>query len=266
MKNKNLFSLKNKKIIIFGGNGKLGQNFLKTFLSYNAKKIIVADIKNNKKKIKKVDNYICDVSNENNVNDFFKTIIKKEKKIDTLIYNIYAKPINYYKLDLEYDFETWRKVIDVNLNGAYFVSQKIINHFIKKKIKGKIIFLLSTYGLVSPDLRIYKGLSKKKNIYGGKYALTTPAAYTSSKSGLLGLTKYLATSYGKFGIRVNSLTPGGIFDKQEKKFVKNYSNNVPLNRMANWSEYNGPIVFLASDASSYMNGSNLIVDGGWTAW
>ena len=119
---------------------------------------------------------------------------------------------------------------------------------------------------MGPDLSIYKNLKSHKNIYGGKHSLTTPISYTSSKSGLLGLMKYLATTCGKLGIRVNSLSPGGVFDFQEKKFVKNYIKKVPLGRMAYWSDYNGPILFLASDASSYMTGSNLIVDGGWTAW
>ena len=96
--------------------------------------------------------------------------------------------------------------------------------------------------------------------------MTTPAPYTASKSGLLGLAKYLSTSFGKNNIRVNCLTPGGVYDGQEKRFVENYRKKVPLGRMAKWDEYNGAILFLSSDASSYMTGSNLIVDGGWTAW
>ena len=120
--------------------------------------------------------------------------------------------------------------------------------------------------MVGPDLSIYESLSNKKNIYGGKFSLTTPASYSSTKSGLLGLMKYLATTCGKFGIRANSLTPGGVFDNQEKNFVKKYIKKDPLGRMANWSDYDGPILFLASDAYKYMTGSNLIIDGGWTAW
>ena len=145
-------------------------------------------------------------------------------------------------------------------------SQFLINHFKKKKIKGNIIVVLSTYGLVGPDLNIYKNLKKGKNIYGGNFALTSPVSYTSTKSGMLGLVKYIATTCGKFGIRANSLTPGGVFDNQEKQFVKNYVKKVPLGKMANWTDYNGAILFLSSDASRYMTGSNLIVDGGWTAW
>ena len=115
-------------------------------------------------------------------------------------------------------------------------------------------------------MSIYENLKNKNNIYGGKYSLTTPVSYTSTKSGLLGLMKYISTTCGKFGIRANSLTPGGVFDFQEKKFVNKYIKKVPLGRMANLSDYNGSILFLASDASKYMSGSNLIIDGGWTAW
>jgi len=183
-----------------------------------------------------------------------------------LIYNVYSKPLDYYQKFEKYNLKTWEKVMETNLTGAFLSCQSAINHFKKKKISGNIIIILSTYGLVGPDLSIYENLKKSKNIYGGKHSLTTPVSYTSSKSGLLGLTKYLATTCGKFGIRVNSLSPGGIFDYQEKQFVKNYIKKVPLGRMAAWTDYNGSILFLASDASEYMTGSNLVVDGGWTAW
>ncbi len=263
---KNLFSLKNKKILILGGLGKLGKQFTKTFIDSGAKKVIIVDIIKSNKISKKIDYYQCDLSDEIAIKNTLKEIFKKEKKIHSLVYNVYSKPVNYYMPDKIYNIKTWKKVIDVNLTAAYISSQCVINHFIKNQIKGNIVFLLSTYGIVSPNLKIYKGLSQKKNIYGGKFSLTTPAVYTTSKSGLLGLTKYLASSYGKKNIRVNALSPGGVFDNQEKKFVKNYIDKVPLGRMAKWNEYNGAILFLVSDASSYMNGSNLIVDGGWTAW
>ena len=96
--------------------------------------------------------------------------------------------------------------------------------------------------------------------------LTTPAVYSTTKSGLLGLSKYISTSFGKYNISSNILSPGGVFDNQEKRFVKQYSKKVPLGRMAQWKDYNGAILYLCSDASNYMTGNNLIVDGGWTAW
>ena len=262
----NLFRLKNKKILILGGLGKLGKQFINTFIDYGAEKIIVVDIVEPPKSTKKINYYKCDLSDNVKLNHLFDTILSKEKKIHSLVYNVYSKPKDYYKENINYDLSTWKKVVDVNLTAAYISSQKIIKHFIKKKINGNVVFLSSTYGIVSPNLNIYKNLSKKKNIYGGNFSLTSPAVYTSTKSALLGLTKYLAGEYGKNGIRVNALSPGGVYDKQEEKFVKNYSEKVPLGRMAKWHEYNGAILFLVSDASSYMTGSNLIVDGGWTTW
>lgn len=260
-----LFSMQNKTVVIFGGSGKLGQEFAKT-LNYNGGKIYILDIK---KKLNTNKNFTflkCDVEKNNQIEKAFKKIIEKEKKIDTVIYNVYSKPQNYYKNFQNYELKTWKKVINSNLTGAFLVAKAAIKIFIKKKIDGNIIFLSSTYGMVGPDPSIYQGLNSKKNIYGGKFALNTPASYSASKTSLIGLAKYLATNFGKYNIRANVLSPGGVYDNQEKKFVKNYKKKVPLNRMANWSDYNGAILFLASDASKYMTGSNLIVDGGWTAW
>ena len=262
---KNIFSMKNKKVIIFGGTGKLGFNFSQLLVSAGARVYLLDKIK------KKTNNQNiifqkCDVDSKKNILLNFKKIIKKKKKIDVLIYNVYSKPKNYYQKFEKYNLNTWEKVLKTNLTGAFLTCQYIINHFKKKKIPGNIIIILSTYGIVGPDLSIYENLKSKNNIYGGKYSLITPVSYSSTKSGLLGLMKYLATTCGKYGIRVNCLTPGGIFDFQEKKFVKKYIKKVPLGRMARWSDYNGSILFLASDASNYMTGSNLIIDGGWTAW
>ena len=258
----NLFSLKGKNIVILGGAGKLGISFGETLYNAGAN-VILGDINKKKNKFAKFE--YCDVTNEKSINNFFDKLFKIQKKIHSLIYNVYSKPNNYYKKFEDYETQTWRKVIDTNLTGAYLASSKLIKHFKKKKIKGNIIFLSSTYGLVGPNLDIYKGLVKK-NLYGGNFSLTTPAVYSTTKSGLLGLSKYIATTCGKYNIRSNILSPGGVLDSQEKKFVMNYSKKVPLGRMASWKDYNGAIVYLCSDASSYMTGSNLIVDGGWTAW
>lgn len=261
--NYKIFSLNRKKILIVGGTGKLGIQFAKTLEDAGAK-IILADI--NKPKNLHFEFYTCDVSNQYSVKNFTSSLILKEKKIDVIIYNVYSKPNNYYKPYENYDYETWDKSIKSNLSGAFLLSQIFLKHFKKKKIKGNIIFLSSIYGLVGPDMSIYKGLSNKKNIYGGSFKLTTPAVYSTSKAGLIGLSKWISTTYGKYNIRSNILSPGGVFDNQEKNFVKQYISKVPLNRMAKWDDYNGAILFLASDASSYMTGSNLLIDGGWTAW
>jgi NAD(P)-dependent dehydrogenase (short-subunit alcohol dehydrogenase family) len=261
----NLFSMRNKVAVIFGGTGKLGEQFSNTLSQYGAK-VYVLDIKVKTKKNYESSYLKCDVQKESSINAAFKKIYSKEKKIDVIIYNVYSKPNNYYKSFENYDLKVWKKVVDSNLTGAFLVSQAAIKKFLKDKIPGNIIFLSSTYGVSGPDPSIYEGLKSKKNIYGGKFPLNTPAAYSSTKTGLIGLSKYIATNFGKYKIRSNVLSPGGVFDNQEKTFVTKYTNKVPLKRMAKWSDYNGAILFLASDASKYMTGANLIVDGGWTAW
>ena len=149
----NLFSMQDKVVVIFGGSGKLGQQFSKT-LRNNGAKVYVLDIK---KRIneKNISFLKSDVQKKNNINNAIAKIIKKEKKIDTVIYNIYSKPKNYYKNFQDYDLNTWKKVIDSNLTGAFLVSQIAIKNFLKRKIHGNIIFLSSTYGVVGPDPSIY---------------------------------------------------------------------------------------------------------------
>ena len=148
----------------------------------------------------------------------------------------------------------WNKAIDVNLTGVFLCCQKIGKVMVKQR-KGVIINISSTYGLVAPDQRIY-----------GKSGQNSAAFYATTKSGILNLTRYLASYWQRKGIRVNTLSPGGVEKNQDPDFIKKYSERTPLGRMAKKDEYIGPIIFLASEASSYMTGSNLIVDGGWTAW
>ena len=133
---------------------------------------------------------------------------------------------------------------------------------------GSIINVSSTYGILSPDQRLYESLSPEGSSQErqGSRQIEKPIGYSVSKSAVLNLTRYLATMYAPKGVRVNTFTPGGVYVNNPEKFVSAYSDRTPLGRMANKEDYIGPILFLASDASCYMTGSNLVVDGGWSAW
>ncbi len=161
-------------------------------------------------------------------------------------------------------FETYPEssldtVLAVNLKGVILCCQ-VIGGAMAAAGRGSIINISSIYGLVSPDQRIYAYRAAQ----GAPFF--KPVAYAVSKSGLLNLTRYLATYWAPKGVRVNTLTFGGVFNHQDEAFLREYCARVPLGRMAREDEYNGAILFLASDASSYMTGANLVIDGGWTAW
>ena len=157
----------------------------------------------------------------------------------------------------EYPLELWNQSVAVNLTGMFLVAQAVAAVMVSQG-RGSIVNISSTYGVVGPDQRLYQTKGSKPTF--------KPVAYSVTKAGVLGLTRYLATYWAGKGIRVNTLTPGGVFHGHDKEFVKRYSFRTPLGRMAKQHEYNAAIVFLLSDASSYMTGSNLVIDGGWTAW
>ncbi len=158
----------------------------------------------------------------------------------------------------DYPLDLWNSALDVNLTGMFLMTQACVRPMIEQGKKGSIINICSTYGLNGPDQRIY--------VKDGKRVAFKPIYYTVTKAGVMGFTKYLAAYYAETEIRVNALTPGGVFNNHEDYFVKNYSAKTILGRMAKKDEMNGGLLFLASDASSYMTGNNLGVDGGWTAW
>jgi 2-deoxy-D-gluconate 3-dehydrogenase len=159
----------------------------------------------------------------------------------------------------EYPLEQWNAALNVNLTGMFLVTQACVKQMLAQGKKGSIINICSTYGLNGPDQRIYR----KRD---GSQPAFKPVYYTVTKAGVLGFTKYLSAYYMETEIRVNALTPGGVFNNHDETFVKNYAAKTILGRMARKDEMNGALLFLASDASSYMTGNNLVVDGGWTTW
>ena len=185
-----------------------------------------------------------------------KTLEKKYSKIDVLINNAAYQGNNKIRKTSfeELSLRDWNKAISVNLTGIFLICQQV-GKIMKKQGTGNIINIGSTYGLVAPDQRIY-----------GNSGQNAGSFYSATKSAVIGLTRYLASYWANTGIRVNTLSLGGVKRNQVKSFIKNYSKKTMLGRMAEQDEYVGAIIFLASDASSYMTGSNLIIDGGWTAW
>jgi NAD(P)-dependent dehydrogenase (short-subunit alcohol dehydrogenase family) len=158
-----------------------------------------------------------------------------------------------------YPEASWDRIMQVNAKGVFLCCQ-VVGGAMAAAGRGSIININSIYGLVSPDQRIYEYRRR------GGADFFKPAAYSASKSALLNLTRYLATYWAGRNVRVNTLTFAGVFNQQDEEFLQSYTAKVPLGRMAREDEYNGAILFLVSDASSYMTGSNLVIDGGWTAW
>jgi NAD(P)-dependent dehydrogenase (short-subunit alcohol dehydrogenase family) len=267
-----LFDLEDRNIVITGASGLLGSQYANT-LSAAGANIILLDIdvvKNEKLKstlVKKYKNkisaYTLDISNQTEVNKISKKVIKDFKKIDGLINNAaYTSKGAKEKLDNafgsfeNFPIDIWQKSLDINLSGVFFCSQAF-GKIMAKQGNGVIVNIASTYGLVGADQRIY-----------GKSGLNLPISYAATKGAIVNFTRYLAAYWHGKNIRVNTLSPGGVMDKtyQEKSFIKKYSEKTILGRMANKDEYNGAMLFLISDASSYMTGANLVVDGGWTSW
>jgi len=276
------FSLKDKTAIITGGTGLLGSVYTHSLLSLGAS-VIVIDKKIDKTKfiknlvkeynltkeiINKIKFVKCDITNKKQIDKSFKKIRSNLKNLKVLINNAsLVKQVgnddlrDTYKPFLQMKQKDWEDFFSVDLTGTLLVTQKCIP-FLRKNGGGSIINISSTYGILSPDQRIYESLSPKNS----KQKIEKPIGYSISKSGVLNMTRFLATKFAEDKIRVNTLTLGGVYDNNPKTFVKSYSNKTPLRRMADKNEYAGPIIFLATDASSYMTGSNLVVDGGWSTW
>jgi NAD(P)-dependent dehydrogenase (short-subunit alcohol dehydrogenase family) len=172
-------------------------------------------------------------------------------------------PADYFAPFEDYRLDVWDQALRTNLTGMVVCAQAAGRQMLRQAAAGGVIVnISSTYGVVAPDQRLYEGV---KSPYADA-SFNTPVSYAVTKTAVLGLTRYLATYWGTKNIRVNALTPHGVFDSHDETFVRNFVYRSPLGRMARNDEYRGALLFLVSDASSYMTGANLIVDGGWTAW
>lgn len=202
---------------------------------------------------------VADISRPDEVRQAFERVESVWGVPDVLLNNAAAKSANFFEPFESFSLDEWNEVMSVNLTGAMLCAQ-VFGTAMATRGSGSIVNTLSIYGIVGPDQRIYEGSE-----YLGR-AINTPAIYAASKAGLWGLTQYLATYWGHRGVRVNAVTPGGVFSGQNQTFVDNYSRRTPLGRMADADDMAHAMRYLASDASRYMTGHNLVVDGGWTAW
>lgn len=272
-----LFNVSEKIVIITGGLGQIGTEFVKEFYRRGAKVAIIArtvttdriqktlgmELAENERVVV----YALDIQNKSEINAFLDTLEKNWGSPDVLINNagIDTQPSAPPEVSGPFeDFpeEIFREVVNVNLIGTFLMTQAVGKRMVSAKKGGSIINIGSIYGMVSPVQDIYAYKKEKTGT-----AFIKPVAYSAAKSGIYNFTRYCATYWGKEGIRVNTLTPSGVYrDTQDKEFQANYCSRMPIGRMAQADEYNGAVIFLASDASKYMTGSNLIVDGGWTAW
>ena len=259
---KDNYSIEKKIILLCGGSGQVGKYLIEYFL--NKKAIIINLDVINSLRIKNKNYFFLKTSLESEVSvkKNVKIIKKKFKKIDALV-NLFhfkggrsLKPKHKFFSEFhDYPFDIWKKTLNTNLNGTFLITKEILNLMIKMK-SGSIVNFASTYGLVSPNYNIYEDSG-----------INNPIAYATSKAAIINFTKYIAVHYAKKNIRANTISPGGIENiAQSKNFKNNYSKLTPMGRMAKPYEFNEAILFLISDASSYMTGTNLIVDGGWTAW
>lgn len=204
-----------------------------------------------------------DVSDPEAVAAMVESAVKAVGGIDILLNNAATKSRDMAAFFAPFEqasLEVWREIMSVNLDGVFLVAQAVGRHMVERGRGGSMIQTASIYGVVAPDQRIYEGSE-----YMGHH-INTPAVYAASKAGVIGLTRYLATYWAGAGIRVNTLTPGGVASGQNRAFQENYAFRTPMGRMARADEMVGAVLYLASDASSYVTGQNLIVDGGWTAW
>tara|TARA_A100001011_G_C14253853_1_gene819153 strand:- start:967 stop:1710 length:744 start_codon:yes stop_codon:yes gene_type:complete len=243
-------SLENKIIVITGGNGLLGSAMIKKIKSDGGFSINL-DI--NHKTSEDLSNIECDITSQNSINNALSIIIEKYNRIDGLVNNAYPRTTDWGNKFEVIKLESWKQNIDWQLNSYFYVSQLVATQM-SKQMYGSIINIASIYGVVGPDFTVYDETS-----------MTMPAAYSAIKGGLVNLTRYMASYFGSNNIRVNCVSPGGIFDNQDINFVKNYEKKVPLGRMGNPDDIAPSVSFLLSDDSKYITGQNLIIDGGWTA-
>lgn len=269
---KNLFDLSGKTAIVTGGLGMLGRRFCQGFAEFGAN-VAVVDLNGSE-----ADQYAvqlanefgikahgieCDVADPGSVQEMMQAVVERFGQVHILHNNAASKSANldaFFAAFEDYSLDEWRKIMAVNIDGMFLVAQAVGRRMIEQGTGGSIIQTASIYGVFASDKRIYEG-----SFYLGRQ-IGNPAVYSASKAAVVGLSKYLAAYWADKGIRVNTLTPGGVESGQNETFRQRYSARVPMGRMARGEEMVGTVIYLASDASSYVTGQTLLVDGGLSVW
>lgn len=268
----NLFRLDGKVAVVTGAAGILGKEFCKALYALGAR-VACLDFDVDNLNVLKEElllnadekNFIflpCDVSSPEVVQEVINIVVNTFSHIDILLNNAATKTKDvrsYFTPFFDYPLDVWREVMSVNLDGMFFVAKVVGKHMMERN-QGAIVQTASIYSLIAADQRIYEG----SDYLGG--SINTPAVYTTSKAGVIGLTRHLATEWGPHGVRVNALCPGGVSSGQNAEFQKKYSARIPMGRMAEKIDIVGAMLFLVSDASRYVTGQALYVDGGLSAW
>ncbi len=258
-----MYNLKDKTIIITGGAGLLGSAFSKACAKSKAN-LIVVDIDEKKgnhlvetlKKETINDSIIfqkCDITNISDIQILIDKTYGEFGRIDALVNNAYPRNKNYGRVFEDVDYKDFCENVNMHL-GGYFLMMQHVAKVMMKQNYGTIINMASIYGFAAPRFEIYEGTK-----------MTVPVEYAAIKGAIINLTRYLASYLGRYNIRVNAISPGGVYDKQPENFVKSYSKKVVLgNRMADVDDLTNVLTFLLSDSSKYITGQNYVVDGGWS--
>ncbi|MCC9071732.1 SDR family oxidoreductase [Flavobacterium sp. F-65] len=242
--------LKNKIIIITGGNGLLGKAIITRLISEGA---FCINFEINHDTNEDLSNVYCDITDSTSIDRALEIVFAKYKKIDGLVNNAYPRTKDWGNKFEDIALDSWRQNVDWQMNSYFYLTQKVASEMAIQKT-GSIINMASIYGVVGADFNVYEGTT-----------MTMPAAYSAIKGALVNFTRYVASYFGPQQVRVNTVSPGGIFDNQNEVFVSNYTKKVPMRRLGTPEDIAPTVAFLLSDDAKYITGQNLIVDGGWTA-
>jgi NAD(P)-dependent dehydrogenase (short-subunit alcohol dehydrogenase family) len=244
-------SLQDKVIVVTGGSGLIGSSIINRLCKDGAI-CINADLNgvaSGSEIVKK-----CNVTDSQSVDYLIENLMTEYGRIDGWVNNAYPRTADWGAKFEDVTLDSWRNNLDMQLSSIFYISQKVLAIMQQQKY-GSMVNIASIYGIVGNDFTIYENT-------GG---LTSPAAYSAIKGGLINFTRYLASYYGKYGVRINCVSPGGIIDKQHPNFIEQYSAKVPLRRLGKPAEISPGVSFLLSEDASYITGNNLVIDGGWTS-